>query len=160
MRKVISSTVIVMLLSLVLTACHNRSLQNIQSANKKSVAKMYDYFSSLRTIALKKNDLSTYFNSNVTMTINGKIVAEGYDGFYNHFKMMLAKSKNFRFVFPANALIAEGRRVAAKYNIVLKHHSKTTVFHVIAIFTLKRHKITSWDEVVSSNSAKFMKLTR
>jgi len=68
---------------------------------------MYQYFEILRIKPLNRADMARFYDPKVVMTINGQKVAQGHDEFYQHFKMMLAKTKRFKFIFPHHAMIAE-----------------------------------------------------
>ncbi len=130
------------------------------SEHKHLLIQMYQYFETLRAKPLNQADMAKFYNPKVTMIINGQKVAQGFDGFYKHFKMMLEKTKRFKFIFPRHAMLAEGNRIAAQYNIELQEAGKLKLLHVIAIFTFKKGKILKWDEVVSSSSANALKLNR
>ncbi len=110
---------------------------------------MYQYFGTLKHNTLAPTDLEKFYNPKVTMIINGQKVAQGYQEFYQHFKMMLAKTKNFQFVFPKHSMTAEGNRVAVQYNIVIQAQQTKQQLHVIAVFTFNKGKISNWNEIVA-----------
>lgn len=151
--------VLVIVASLLLSGCHINGC-NQTSEHKHLLTQMYQYFETLRAKPLRRADMARFYDPKVIMIINGQKVAQGRDEFYQHFKMMLAKTKHFKFIFPRHAMIAEENRIAAQYNILLQVSGKPKLLHVIAIFTFKKGKILSWDEVVSSNSASTLKLKR
>ena len=51
--------------------------------------------------------LLSYISPNAQMIINDKVVAAGYQGFYQHLKCMLGKTTQFTFIFPESAFILE-----------------------------------------------------
>ena len=126
--------------------------------HKQLVASMYRYFETLDTGSLKKKELNRFYTPNVEMIINDKLVSKGIPEFYNHFKLMLSKSHKYQFVFPKNAMISEGNRVAIKYRIRMLGKKPKTMY-VIAFFTFENGKISKWNEVVAKASPASMGLT-
>lgn len=128
--------------------------------HKVLLSDMYQYLSSLKTRPLKLNELKDLYTPNVVMIINGELVARGYQSFFQHFKFMLKKTRNYKFTFPRQSMIGEGDRVAVKYNISFMTGGKISILHVIALFTFYHNKISRWDEVVSKDSPHAQGLTK
>jgi len=124
------------------------------------LSEMYQYLSSLTTQPLKLDDLKRFYTPKVVMITNGRPIAQGYQGFYQHFQFMLNKTHQYKFIFPNQSMMGEGNRVAVKYNIDLTAEGKTEVLHVIALFTFQNGKIIKWDEVVSKDSPHAQGLTQ
>lgn len=119
--------------------------------HKQLLIKMYRYFENLKYQPLRLQDMKKFYSPNAKLITNGKNVAQGYDGFYRHFIIMLAKTKNFYFIFPKNSMIAKNKNILVKYNILLQSKNKMALLHVVAKFTFQNNKILLWDETVSKN---------
>lgn len=150
----IMASIVITLNSSPALACSDHALLE----NKYIVQSMYAYLSSLKRRPLVESDLNHYFTENVKMIINGSLSSKGINEFYNHFKMMLKKSRHYQFVFTKNGMIAEGNKVAIKYQLIIYSHSQKKTMHVIAFFIIKNNQISSWNEVVSMDNPKKMGL--
>lgn len=145
-RRSIGFTATLILVLLLVVGCHQRS--NSRNSNQKALlTQMYQYFGELKKNTLKVSDMKRFYTKDAVMILNGHAVAKGYQGFYNHFKKMLGKTRNFKFVFPKDSMIEEGNRIAVQYKVELPGYTEKQL-HVMAIFTFKNGKIASWDEVV------------
>ncbi len=132
---------------------------NQVQVNKNNVMAMFRYFETSKTRQLQLSDLNKYYTTNVKMLINGELVSEDIQAFYDHFKLMLSKSRDYQIIFDKNPMIAEGHRVAVKYRIIMLEAQHEKTMHVIAYFTFQNGKISLWDEVVSSSSPHDIGLT-
>lgn len=138
------AVLILILLSVMVWHQYGNSRNNNQKA---LLTQMYQYFGALKNNTLKLSDMKRFYTKDAVMVLNGQTIAKGYQGFYNHFKRMLEKTRNFKFVFPKNPMIEEGNKIAVQYKVKLPGYTEKQL-HVMAIFTFKKGKIASWDEVV------------
>lgn len=148
-----SYKLIVSIILTLMSFCSFANTENLQHENKEVVKSVYQYLTIIQTKPLLKSDLNKYFTPNVEMITNDVITAHGIDGFYNHFNMII-KTHTYTFIIPQDAIIAELDHVVIKYKIIMNFKGKEKVVHVIAIFTLKNHKINRWDEVVYVENSK------
>lgn len=138
---------------LLLVGCH-KNVNSDAAQHNMLITKMYQYLGKLKHHEPQLSDMKRFYTKDVVMITNGQAVAQGYQGFYQHFKMMIRKTRNFRFMLPRHAMIAAGNKVAVQYKLVLHTKHAEKLVHVIAIFTFENSKISTWNEVVSADTPK------
>ena len=114
------------------------------------VEEVFRWFNNLgaRKIGLNKSDLDQHFTTDVTMTINEKVMCQGVDAMFQRFVEMLDKTESWHVAVPLETGLSEADLAAAsyQYRFVDARKSRGTA-HVIAIWRVRQGKIAEIKEM-------------
>lgn len=112
-----------------------------------------------RQVKLNQAQLKKYFTSDASLTANGKILASGIPALYKHFHSLYKAVKyDQRKVFKT---LQSGSKVVVYYSLIFSpntalalNHSPTKAY-VMAIYSVRDGKISSWTEVTHQHNHVF-----
>ena len=114
------------------------------------VEEVFRWFNNLgaRKISLNRSDLDQHFTTDVTMTINEKVMCKGVDAMFQRFVEMLDKTESWHVAVPFETGLSEADLAAAsyQYRFVDARKSRGTA-HVIAIWRVRGGKISEIQEM-------------